>query len=581
MVTVSGTAPISWEYLMPKRKERMAGYIRESDPTLATSTTIESAAKAIADYGKEAGYIYEREKYEYREAISAYEVPWQKRNKLLAVLDAARRKEFDVLVVTEIRALGRRQVEVLVIYDMLQKYSVRLETIKEKFGEDAMSKAILGQHAMFSEIEREQNYMRMQRGKMDRAVIGQAPITVSECYTHVLVDTDCEVKGRYELNREVVYTDPQGTPWTRLDVVSFMCDQVLSGKSLQKIVIRLNDMGIPSPRGSIWSLSTVARILQNPILYGAVYTNRYRQVKNTLTEKGKQSVIMQLRPKDEWIQLPDAPSVISRETFDAVQEHMRQNRRESLRNNRHPEELGLLRVGYITCGICGSNMYVLYPSAKERREKQWRKPRYVCQQRDGGTDLVHNHRTQIYLPNIEQAVRETIAQSIAQPGLIRKRVEELVESFKKNIDTESVRETLAGITTSMRNLYSLAEHATTDETIADLATRMNQLENQKRQAEAMLADLEDEEEIFRKVEKELRKFEEWAEQVRPYLADTSYTPSYEELRLAVQILDIHVTVYPSKGEYPFRYKIEVRLPQIVKGLVRTASGLAWVLSSHG
>ena len=566
---------------MPKRKERMAGYIRESDPTLATSTTIESAAKAIADYGNAAGYIYEREKHEYREAISAYEVPWQKRGKLLAVLDAARRKAFDVLVVTEIRALGRRQVEVLVIYDMLQKYGVRLETIKEKFGEDAMSKAILGQHAMFSEIEREQSYMRMQRGKMDRAVIGGAPITVSECYTHVLLDTDAEVKGRYELNREIVYTDTDGTAWSRLDVVTFMCDQVLLGQSLQKIVIRLNDMGIPSPRGSIWSLSTVARILQNPILYGEVYTNRYRQAKNTLTENGKRSVIMQLRPQEEWIRLPDAPAVISKATFDAVQEHMRQNRRESLRNNRHPEELGLLRVGYITCGICGSNMFVLYPSAKERREKQWRKPRYVCQQRDGGTDLVHNHRTQIYLPNIEEAVRETIAQSLAQPGLIRKRVEELIASFKKDIDTESVRETLAGISTSLRNLYSLAEHATTDETIAELATRMNQLENQKRQAEAMLADLEDEEELFTQVEKELRKFEAWAEQVRPYLADASYTPSYEELRLAVQILGIHVTVYPSKGEYPFRYKIEMRVPQIVQGLVRRASGLACVFSSHG
>jgi len=252
-----------------------------------------------------------------------------------------------------------------------------------------------------------------------------------------------------------------------------------------------------------------------------------------------------------------------------------------LRNNRHPEELGLLRTGYITCGICGSNMFVLYPSAKERQEKQWRKPRYVCQQRDGGTDFIHNHRTQIYLPNIEQAVRETIIQSVSQPLVIRKRIEELLESYKKNIDTESVKETLSGITASMKNLYKLAEHATTDETIADLATRMNQLENQKRQAEAMLADLEDEEELFAEVEKQLRKFEQWTEQVRPFLADPSYTPSYEELRLAVQILGIHATVYPSKGDYPFRYKIEVRVPQIVRGIVRTASSLAWMFSSHG
>jgi hypothetical protein len=214
------------------------------------------------------------------------------------------------------------------------------------------------------------------------------------------------------------------------------------------------------------------------------------------------------------------------------------------------------------------------PSEKERAEHPSRKPRYVCQQRDGGTDLVHNHRTQIYLPKIEQLVRETIVQIISQPRVIRKRIEELLASFKKNIDTESIRETLAGITTSKQNLYKLAEHATTDETIAELATLMNQLETQKRQAEAMLSDLEDEEEMFLQVEKELRKFEEWTEQVRPYLADSSYTSSYEELRLAVQILGIHVTIYPSKGEYPFRYQIEVRVPQIVKGLVSRASSLA-------
>lgn len=551
---------------MPKRRERMAGYIRESDPTLATSTTIESAAKAIANYGEASGYIYEREKYEFREAISAYDVPWQKRKKLLAVLDAARRKEFDVLVITEIRALGRRQVEVLVIYDMLQKYGVRLETIKEKFGEDAMSKAILGLRAMFSEIEREQSFMRMQRGKMDRALIGQAPITVSSCYTHRLVDTATEVKGRYELNCDIVYSDSEGTAWSRQAVILFMCDQVLSGFSLQKIVIQLNDMGIPSPKGSIWSLTTVASILQNPILYGEVYTNRYKQVQNTLTDTGKRSVIMRLRPKEEWIRLPDAPAVISKETFDAVQEQMQLNRRESMRNNHHSEELGLLRCGYITCGICGSNMFVMYPSEREQREKPSKSSRYVCQQRDGGTDLIHNHRTQIYLPKIERAVRETISQCLREPDFIRKRVEELLSFYKTTIDTESIKETLNGITASMRNLYKLAEHATTDETIADLANRMNQLETQKRQAELMLADLEDEEEKFSQVEKEVHKFEQWAAKVRPFLTDPSYTPSYEELRLAVRILGIHVTVYPSQGNYPYRYEIEVRVPQIIKGL---------------
>jgi hypothetical protein len=48
MVTASSTAPISWEYLMPKRRERAAIYVRESDVSLAMdSTTVESAVKAL------------------------------------------------------------------------------------------------------------------------------------------------------------------------------------------------------------------------------------------------------------------------------------------------------------------------------------------------------------------------------------------------------------------------------------------------------------------------------------------------------------------------------------------------------
>ena len=94
MPQTSSTAHISWEYLMPKRKERMAGYIRESDPSLADSTTIDSAAQAVREYAKQQGYIYEPQ-HEYKEAISAYTVPYLEREKLVALLEAARRREFD------------------------------------------------------------------------------------------------------------------------------------------------------------------------------------------------------------------------------------------------------------------------------------------------------------------------------------------------------------------------------------------------------------------------------------------------------------------------------------------------------
>src|SRR5215472_15598996 len=221
----SRTAQISWEYLMPKRRERMASYVRESDPSLADSTTIESAAKACRDYGAKEGYLHDTSKYEFKEAISAYSVPYMERSQLLAMLRAAERHEFDVLVVTEIRAISRRQVEVLVIYDMLQKYGIRLETIKEKFGDDAMSKAILSLRAMFVEIEREQSYFRLMRGRIDRVEIGQAVNGHAQAgYGHVFVDSEREQKATYGLNIRVVYIDPDEKSWTPVDVIRFMRD---------------------------------------------------------------------------------------------------------------------------------------------------------------------------------------------------------------------------------------------------------------------------------------------------------------------------------------------------------------------
>src|SRR5205823_5237870 len=207
----SSTARISWEYLMPRRQERAGRYVRESDERLiAGTTTMESATKLVNDHCERQHYICEPE-HEWREAISSVEVPYMERPALLDMLAAAKRHEFDVLVVPEIRALSRRQVEVLVIYDILQKYGVRLETVKEKFGEDAMSKAILSLRAMFVEIEVEQSKARMMRGRADRILIGQAPNNHPKpAYGYLLVDTEQEAKGKYEFNPTIVYVDEEG-----------------------------------------------------------------------------------------------------------------------------------------------------------------------------------------------------------------------------------------------------------------------------------------------------------------------------------------------------------------------------------
>ena len=78
--------------------------------------------------------------------------------------------------------------------------------------------------------------------------------------------------------------------------------------------------------------------------------------------------------------------------------------------------------------------------------------------------------------------------------------------------------------------------------MVNLTERMNNLEKQKRDTEAFLYDLEDEEEELAEVEAEIIKFETWADKVRPLLSNPAYTPTYEELSgFAVRILGIRVT----------------------------------------
>jgi len=266
---------------------------------------------------------------------------------------------------------------------MLQKYGVRLETVEERFGEDAMSKAILSLRSMFVEIEVEQSRIRMMRGRADRVTLGHAPNGGICVYTHTLVDTETEVSGRYELNYEIVYTDKDGKQWTRVAVAEFFCTLLATGGSLAKAAQTLNELGIPSAKGKHWTPETIRRIVSNPILYGQPYANRYKQIGKHKSKNGKQVTTEIMRPSEEWISLPPCPAIITKATFYAIQEQIQRNKEESVRNNKHTDQLGLLRSGYIFCGICGHQMHISYPSQSSIRGRVTY-PFYTCRRKVGG-----------------------------------------------------------------------------------------------------------------------------------------------------------------------------------------------------
>ncbi len=542
---------------MPKRKERAAGYIRESDPGLAHSETMESQAKAVRLYCQKQGYDYIPDR-EYKEAMSGYSTAYTDRPQLMKMLQAAKRKEFDVLVVSEIRALGRKQAEIFVVYDVLEKYGCRLETTHERFDESDMGRIILSLRAAFSEIERNQMVMRCERGKADRIENGNLPGHGSPPYGFRYVDTDRETSARLELNETIIFVDREGREWSAVIVVRFIFESVCKGVSIKQVSLHLTRLGIPTPRDGLWwHTGTIYRMLINPLYMGKAVVNRYKK------EKGKTT----LRPKEENVCLGDGlvPPIVSEEMFAAVQEQLAINKQDSLRNNKAQEsDLGILRAGYCHCGICGRTMTIRYPKPRNN------KPHYRCQKRTGREELIHNHDLFILAEKVDALAWEKVKEMVMHPHVVRERVEEMRRENRPVISREDIEANIATIQRQMANLFKLAQNATDDDTIDNLTLLMKDLEKQKRGAEGLLCDAEEDEEEREKIEVEIKKFEQWAKEVEPVITDPAYQPSYEEMRLAIRILGIHAIVTPNKEKCTHDIEFKSAPPKIMTLLAQRA-----------
>jgi hypothetical protein len=498
------------------------------------------------------GYIYPTH-LEFKEAISAHDVPYYQRPKLMAMLKAAERKEFHALVITEVRALSRRGAgEVFVIYDTLQKAGIGLETLNERFSDDPMGELVLGFKAHYAKIERQLIHARMERGKADRILIGHAPNGHPKpAYGYLFVDTDREVKAQYAFNHTVIYVDAEGNEWSEYRVCKLIFSLALERVSLLGICRHLTEIGIPCPMKGYrkieprWHASSIRRILTNPIYMGDVWCNKERK-------EGSKYVT---RPKSEWILLPSgtASAIITPEDFVMIQKYLQWNKEDALRSNKHPADLGILRAKFCRCGICGASMYVNTPAILGRHQ-----PQYMCRHK--------GHNTTITVSLLDKFAWECITEVITHPEWVRSRIEDMRAQIQPQIDVERVTSAIADIDTQMQNLFALAQHASTQKTIDSLGIMMQQLEKQQLDAEALLFDAADDQEERAMLEQEIQGFETWAAQARVLVNDPNWQPSYEEKRNAVRALGVIATVYPASGNYPYRYKIDITVPEIMKKL---------------
>jgi Recombinase/Resolvase, N terminal domain len=355
---------------MPQRKERAAAYVRESDPTLIDSATMESQANLVRQYIQNKGYHF-TEDHMYMEAISAYDTSFLERRRMMDLMRAAKRREFDVLVISEVRSLSRNgQYEVFTMWNMLQEQNVRLVTVMQRFEDTYEGEFSLSIQSIVARAERDNMFARMQRGKKDRLELSHAVNGHAKpAYGYIFVDSDRETNAKYELDNSIIFIDAADQGWSAPKVVVFIFALAKQGYSVKSIAETLNSLHIPPPykarkTEAHWQTPTVHRILTSEIYIGRVWANKYKrekvEVRGVNKEPAKKSKVFK-RPQEEWYLLPEgtAPALIDIETFEFVQRQLDYNKQDSLRNSKHPK-VGLLRSGYAFCGICDRRLHVVH-----------------------------------------------------------------------------------------------------------------------------------------------------------------------------------------------------------------------------
>lgn len=309
------------------------------------------------------------------EGISAYDRTAH-RSGFSEMLQAARAKRFQVLVVSSLSRFGRRVVETLQTIDELSKLNIRILFLDQNLDTStSLGEFFLTVMAAIAQLESAQLSERIRSVKQYLASEGR-PSGGRPPY------------GYLHLGGERQILEDQAA------IVRRIFQDFLAGLSTNRIAGRLNADGIPSQRESIWRGRNIYRMLRNPV-YAALYEDS-----GSLKKAQHESIIN----PEMWYQ---------------AQVRLHDTNQQSRQARQLLTGFGLLR-----CGYCGSTLnYNLKRSGDRRRAYGY----YSCNARAAGRQCERSRLIRVEILNsaaidlLRQVVeaRNTILDQLRQTALLQ------------------------------------------------------------------------------------------------------------------------------------------------------------------
>lgn len=377
------------------KSKRCVSYVRVSTVEQAVEgISLDSQRQIIKDYVIKQDYSLVGSYAD--EGISGRTIT--KRPSVQKLLEDAKEGKFDMVIIWKLSRLGRSMKDVLSIAEILYANNVELYSISESFDINTNTgKMILGLLANFSEYEAAQISANVKMSMLS-LVKNQKRFAGGRMLGY-RSDTDDE--GKKGL---VIET-------SEAKIVKLIFTKYLAGNGYRAIANSLNKMGMKTVKGNSFSTTAVKDILHNPTYAGFLRYNRYEEWE-TKRRKG-------YNPNYIIVEGTHEP-IISKETFEKVENRLKVESKHPKRNNRGENILtGLLRCPSCSGAMAASNTTNTLKNGTKRRIRY-----YSCANfRNKGSSVCHANS--VRADAAEEFVLARLREVIIHPDHLAEIVDEL------------------------------------------------------------------------------------------------------------------------------------------------------------
>lgn len=328
---------------------------------------------------------WEFQKEYVEKAVSGFKTSIKDRDILQEILEEAKNKTFDVLLVYMSDRIGRKEDESPIFVTTLNNLGIEVWTVKE------------GQLKTTEHVDKLLNYIRFWQAEGESRKTGMRVKDAQE----TLARAGKFIGGKAPIGYTLEYSGQISNhgralkhlviDQEKVHIIQKIFDYAVNyNYGSLKIAKVLNEEGVSAPNDK-WKYSTISQILQNPVYMGYIsYNRRQRSTCGGSYER---------TPMESWImaekQNPDLV-IIPKEIWYKAQE-MRENRKSKMRNARddgrgkYPISTSgkLVLMGLVYCGYCGCRLTngskYDYWTTKEGEKRKKIVGRYRCTNQASGS----------------------------------------------------------------------------------------------------------------------------------------------------------------------------------------------------